>query len=49
MIRTGVLTLFSHEGGATKSQSSGKVSPQLRCGGAGGARTRDRQIMSPLL
>jgi integrase-like protein len=23
--------------------------PQLRCGGAGGARTHDRQIMSPLL
>jgi hypothetical protein len=23
--------------------------PRVRCGGAGGARTHDRQIMSPLL
>jgi hypothetical protein len=37
VIRTGVLTLFSHDGGATKSQSSGKgpAAAQTRWGGRG--------------
>ncbi len=37
-------------GSAAGSQREGKrASPQLRSGGAGGARTHDRRIMSPLL
>jgi hypothetical protein len=34
---------------ATVSYAAERVPPQVRRGGAGGARTHDRQIMSPLL
>ena len=33
----------------TRAGKAGTVSPQVRAGGAGGARTHDRRIMSPLL
>jgi transposase len=42
--------LCSHPGMEQRSHSlPGPASPQFGCGGAGGARTHDRQIMSPLL
>jgi integrase len=45
--------MFSHCSHQRMEQRShslpGTTPPQLRCGGAGGARTHDRQIMSPLL
>jgi hypothetical protein len=45
--------MFSHCSHTMAEQRSHslpeRVPPQLRRGGAGGARTHDRQIMSPLL
>jgi DeoR/GlpR family transcriptional regulator of sugar metabolism len=46
------LALPAHRGppgGTSRSQPAGRVPPQVIHGGAGGARTHDRQIMSPLL
>jgi hypothetical protein len=49
----GVPVIRLHAGGRHTSnslmQDAGVGLPRLRCGGAGGARTHDRQIMSPLL
>ena len=49
MTGTDVPILFPSEDGTAKSQLAGNGSAAGERGGAGGARTHDRQIMSPLL